>query len=133
MLDQNVTTLLATALGGALGLIGGITATYLTQALNSKTERKKFVREKCEEVYLLADQVKHWADNENLKWWCNYHNACDNMSPEDYYYESKIEHKPIDCPIDKLMMIAMLHIPELTTKAQALKNVVDTYQGFPDR
>jgi hypothetical protein len=54
------------------------------------------------------------------------------MSPEGYYYESKIEHKPIDCPIDKLMMIAMLHIPELTTKAQALKDVIDTYQGFSD-
>jgi hypothetical protein len=132
MLDQNVITLLATALGGALGLVGGVVATYSTQVLNNKAERKKFVRGKCEEVYLLADQVKHWADNENLSWWCDYHKASDNMWPEHDYYENKRELKPIDCPIDRLMMIAMLHIPELTTKAQALKNVVDTYQGFSE-
>lgn len=81
-MDQNIITLLATALGGALTLIGGIVATYFTQMLNNRDERRRFVREKCEEAYILADQVKRWADNENLKWWCNYHEEFDPGNPE---------------------------------------------------
>ncbi len=132
MLDQNVITLLATALGGALALIGGIIATYFTQMLNNRAERRRFVREKCEEVYILADQVKRWADNEDLKWWYNYHKEFEPDNSEIYLYGSKRILEPIECPIDRLIMIVALHIPELRTKAQALKGVIDIYQTYLD-
>ena len=85
MLDQNVITLLATV----LGLIGGIVATYSAQMLNNGAERRRLVREKCEEVYVLADQVKRWADNENLKSWCDYYEEFEPQDPEISFYGSK--------------------------------------------
>lgn len=42
------------------------------------------------------------------------------------------EFEPIDCPINKLMMIITLHLSELRTKAEALKRAVEAHQEFSD-
>jgi hypothetical protein len=128
MLDQNLTNLLLTVLGGALAAMGGIVTTYSTQALNNKAERKNFIREKCEEVYLLADQVKLWVENENDHWWQIY---LEQFEPDNEYLQMyRKDFKPLDCPIDKLMMIVTLHLPTLRTKAAALRASVVTYQDY---
>ncbi len=82
MLDQTVANLLATVVGGTLAIAGGIVATFVTQGLNNKAERNKFIREKCEEVYLLAEQVKRWVENENDKWWQDY---LEKFEPDNEY------------------------------------------------
>ncbi len=130
MLDQNITTLLATILGGILATTGGIIATFYAQVLNSRTDRKNFVREGCEEVYNLAHEVKQWIDNENSRWWCDYCESIDDVSIEVQIERSKLAKEPLNCPIDRLMMIVLLYIPEFRTKAEALKNVVNTYHHF---
>ncbi len=128
MLDQTIANLLTTALGGMLAITGGLVATVSTQALNNKAERRKFLREKCEEVYLLSEQVKLWVKNEHDKWWQDYTDQFepDNPIPEGY----RKEYKQLDCPIDKLLMIVQLHLPMLQAKAEALKASVNTYQDF---
>jgi hypothetical protein len=130
MLDQNITTLLATILGGILATTGGIIATFYAQSLNGRTEREKFVRERCEEVYELAEKVKQWLDNENARWWCDYCESIDDVSIEVQIGRSKLAKEPLNCPIDRLMMIVLLYIPEFRTKAEELKNVVNTYNRF---
>src|SRR5260370_5668585 len=130
MLDQSLLTLLATILGGILATVGGIAANYYTQVFNNRAERQKFIREKCEEAYLLADQVKLWAKNENHRWWQKYYEEFEPDSDELEMYRKELE--PIDCPINKLMMIITLQLPELRTKAEALKRAVEAYQEFSD-
>src|SRR6266849_743672 len=103
MLGQSLLTLLATVLGGILATVGGIAANYYTQVFNNRAERQKFIREKCEEAYLLADQVKLWAKNENHRWWQKYYEEFEPDSDELAMYRKEFE--PIDCPINKLMMI----------------------------
>ncbi len=127
MLDQTIANLLTTALGGMLVITGGLVATVATQALNNKAERNKFRREKCEEVYLLAVQIKEWVKNEDNRWWQNYY---DDFFPNAYPDSYRREYKQLDCPIDTLLMIVRLHLPELYEKAKALKKSVDSYQYY---
>ncbi len=130
MLDQNITTLLATILGGILATTGGIIATFYAQILNSRTDRENFVRERCEEAYNLAHEVKQWVDNENSRWWCDYCESIDDVSIEVQIGRSKLAKEPLNCPVGRLMMIVLLYIPEFGTKAEALKNVVNMYHRF---
>jgi hypothetical protein len=128
MPEQSFVNLLITALGGALAVLGGIFATYFTQVLNNRAERRKFVREKCEEVYLLAEQVSLWVKNENDMWWQSY---LEEFEPENEYIEIyRTEYQTLDCPIDKLMMTVTLHLPELKTGAEGFKKAVCQYQDF---
>src|SRR5216110_2491348 len=100
MLDQNITTLLATILGGILATTGGIIATFYAQILNSRTDRENFVRERCEEAYNLAHEVKQWVDNENSRWWCDYCESIDDVSIEVQIGRSKLAKEPLNCPVD---------------------------------
>ena len=52
MLDQNITVLLSTLLGGVLTTIGGFIAVYYTQRTTKSIEERKHHREKVEELYI---------------------------------------------------------------------------------
>ncbi len=51
-----LTSLLSTLLGGILTIAGGFIATYYTQQAFSKSGKKKFLREKLEEIYDLNEE-----------------------------------------------------------------------------
>ncbi len=72
ILDQNVTTILSTLLGGMLAIAGGFLATGFSQRAAEKTEKRKIAREKTEELYLLSNQVQEWINVQALR-------ACENM------------------------------------------------------
>jgi hypothetical protein len=58
MLDQNLTTFLSVALGGVLAITGGFISNYYIQATARKSEKRRIVREKIDEIYTLSTQVK---------------------------------------------------------------------------
>ncbi len=58
MLDQNLTTFLSVALGGVLAIIGGFISNYYIQATARKSEKRRMLREKIDEIYTLSTQVK---------------------------------------------------------------------------
>src|SRR5258708_24105618 len=54
MLDQNLTTLLSVALGGVLAITGGFISNNYIQATARKSEKRRVVHEKIDELYTLA-------------------------------------------------------------------------------
>src|SRR5712692_6160706 len=58
MLDQNVINLLSVVLGGILAIAGGFISNYYIQAMARKSEKRRIVRDKIDEVYTLSTQVK---------------------------------------------------------------------------
>lgn len=51
MLDQNVTTLIATLIGGSLSLLGVFLANYYTQSTSKKADKQKGIRNMIESIY----------------------------------------------------------------------------------
>ncbi len=64
-MDQ--TAILTTLLGGMLAIVGGFLGTYFTQIITSKTETKKFAREKTEELYSLINDLDDRASQQFVK------------------------------------------------------------------
>ncbi len=110
-LDQNVTTLLATALGGVLAIMGGFLATTISQRMAEKAEKRKLSREKIEELYLLAKQMEKWVKSKLLR-------ACEvedvtlhyNKAPAWMYNTVNTDES---CPIEKMDMLISLYLPML--------------------
>ncbi len=51
MLDQNITTLLSTLLGGLLTVAGGVVGSYYIQLSSNKSNKKKEIRNMIESLY----------------------------------------------------------------------------------
>src|SRR5581483_6798467 len=52
------TAIFTTLMGGMLAVMGGFLATYLSQYFAGKAEKRKLVREKIEELYILSIEIK---------------------------------------------------------------------------
>ncbi len=59
VLDQNITTLLAALLGGALSIIGGFTANYYIQSSSDRIQKKKEIRNLLEQIYKSTQDITY--------------------------------------------------------------------------
>jgi hypothetical protein len=110
VLDQNITTLLSTVVGGLLAITGGFLATSFSQRMAGKAEKRKLTRERVEELYALANQVKEWVKVQLLR-------ACDveeiklHRKTPGWFFDA-VKTEP-DCPIEKMEMLVYLYLPSL--------------------
>ncbi len=58
MLDQNITTILSTLLGGILTVVGGFLASYYIQAISIKGEKRREKKTRIEQLYMLTNDIK---------------------------------------------------------------------------
>ncbi len=58
MLDQNITTIIVTLLGGLLTVGGGFLASYYIQSTKNKAEKKKEQKTRIEQLYLMTNDIK---------------------------------------------------------------------------
>lgn len=109
MLNQNVTTLLSVLLGGALAIAGGFISNYYVQAIARKSEKRKTVREKVDEIYTLSTQLK---TSFFLRLW---HKSF--YKPEQYddiYLLSDKAARELKDIGERMEMLARLYVPSLT-------------------
>lgn len=125
MLDQNMTTLLSTLLGGLLAIIGGFLAIYITQFMANKAEQRQLVREKIEEAYILVNEV-----------------IASNRSYASRITREKLEPLQIDWQFNedfvnrtyvamhKLLMLVDLYIPELKQDFKDFASSMSKYMNL---
>lgn len=117
MLNQYTTVILAAiiaAIASLLGsLVGGVALPYFTHRLNSKAGNRKLIREKVEEMYILADQVSVWLTKQFL------------FLGSGFIQQPLPSIKPPedgDNPINRLLMLAVLYAPSLEKYVMELRN-----------
>jgi hypothetical protein len=87
-----------------IAVLGTLAGSMITIHAGEKTEKRKVVRDKLEEIYLLANQVSLWAEWKNDLHFCQY-----EYSPD---YQPPSGSKP-SCPIGRLDMLIRLYLPSL--------------------
>jgi len=94
-------SLVATTIGALAALLGSFGATFFAQWLAQKQDTEKKYKEKIEEMQELAIQVKSWVEFETYQWWL------------EYEHNSDREKNTLECPIDRLTMLADRYEPSL--------------------
>lgn len=110
VLDQNITTLLSTVLGGILAITGGFLATSFSQHMTEKAQKRQLTCQRIEELYGLSDQVKEWVKVQLLR-------ACEVAEMELHrdvpgWFFDAVKTEPA-CPIERIEMLAYLYLPSL--------------------
>jgi hypothetical protein len=110
-LDQNITVLLSTVVGGLLAIIGGFFATTLSQRMAEKAEKRKLTHEKTEELYMLAKQMQKWVKSQLLR-------ACVVEEVKLHYKKAPVwmydkVNTEESCPLEKMEMLVGLYLPIL--------------------
>src|SRR5712692_9952326 len=122
MLDQNVINLLSVVLGGILAIAGGFISNYYIQAMARKSEKRRIVRDKIDEVYTLSTQVKTTFF---LRIW---HRSKYTQQEYDkiYSFSDKAVRELRDIG-ERMEMLARLYNPSLTSDIleyrQKIKNI----------
>jgi hypothetical protein len=112
VLDQNITTLLSTVVGGLLAITGGFLATIFSQRLAEKAERRKVTCERMEELYRLSSQVKEWVKVQVLRA-CEIEEVTLHRKVPRWFFDA-VRTQP-DCPIERMEIIASLYLPSIGT------------------
>src|ERR1700682_4625774 len=55
---MDITNIITTVIGGMLTIIGGFLGVFLTQYINNRSEKRKLIREKTEELHLLINDIE---------------------------------------------------------------------------
>src|SRR6266478_4573987 len=98
MLDQSITTILSTLLGGVLAITGGFLATSFSQRMAEKAEGRKLARERIEELYTLSTQMKKWVTVQILRA-CKVEEVTLHRKAPGWFFD--VVSTEEDCPIDK--------------------------------
>lgn len=126
MLNQNVTPILPTLVGGVLAIVGGFLATYFSQKLASKTENRKMFASKIEEIYILSDQI-----NESLlvQMYHEYHDLKVNLKGNNSELLSPLDTiQKIKRICERTEMLIRLYAPSLIDDFETYKNFVEEFQ-----
>lgn len=116
MTNQGIVSILTTLIA-VIGTLAGVIITYY---FTNRMERKRILREKLEEIYTLAIQVKQWLDNEIKSWW-----SLIDPNAQSHPY------KDLSCPIEQLIMLVELYAPSLAEKAVRInKKVLELKQRY---
>ena len=104
--------LIQVLIGGLLTVVGGFTASYFLQSVARKVDKKKLIREKLEQVYILTIQTSEWIKSEMRQ----------TVAPIE---KEKTAEKN---PVDQIEMLIILYEPSLKNPMQDLKEKVDYYR-----
>jgi hypothetical protein len=124
------TAIFTTLMGGMLAVMGGFLATYLSQYLAGKTEKRKLVREKIEELYTLSIEIKskiYATTYFHKKIMFDINNI---IGKEDYIHDnfSVVQEK-----IDRIEMIAIIYnlkkFREIMTYCQKVRGCIADITG----
>ncbi len=111
MLSQNVT--IDAALIGAVALIvgsvlGGFVATFFVHVTTSKAEKRKVLRQKNEEIYLLTNQMEEYSTSRAFD-----QGTLPRAKYTEKYLTSGNNAFVEDNIVEKMKMIASLYVPEI--------------------
>lgn len=121
MLDQNITTLLSTVVGGLLAITGGFLATSFSQRMAEQAEKRKVVREKLEELYTLSNNIQEWVKVQVLRA-CDIEEVTLHRKVPRWFFDA-VRTEP-DCPIERMEIIASLYLPSLVATFTAYRKSV---------
>lgn len=103
-MNSSFIPLISVVIGGLLTIIGGFLGNYFTQSIIRKSETKKLIREKIEEIYNTAGEIKKWL------LFVEEHVAGATEPP---------------CPIDKMVMLVSLYVPKLKASTSDVRQIVE--------
>lgn len=109
MLDQSVTAILSTLLGGVLAITGGFLATTFSQRMMEKAEKRKLVRERVEEAYILSYQIKEYVTVQLLRA-CKVAEVTLHHNVPGWFFDTV--DMETACSIEKMKMIIDLYLPD---------------------
>ncbi|MGZ3609041.1 MAG: hypothetical protein ACXVBU_03155 [Ktedonobacteraceae bacterium] len=122
MLDQNITTLLSTLLGGLLTIVGGFLANYYIQSTSNKTEKRKEKKTRIEQLYLLSNDIRQTFYR------LEFNQVSDADWTSEFLRVNKVE--------SDMEMMVMLYVPELTevmyTYLKSILSMTATFEGIHD-
>jgi hypothetical protein len=107
---KDLVPILAAITGGALTFLG-------TSALQSRvreSERRKILRDKCEEIYSLSNQLDEWIE-------CMMH----EMTATQIGSASDQENASKPNPMPRLLMLTKMYAPPLASSASQLNEKAD--------
>lgn len=111
-------------IGSVVGAGVGFFLNYQTTRLTRKADQKKAIQEHIREFSTLALQVEASVKYENDLLWSLY-------ELPDSERERKVHERP-ECPIDELIMLTILYLPELKKDAIELRESIDKIRGSYD-
>jgi hypothetical protein len=124
----------AAIIGAALSIAGGFFASYINQRMTSITEKRKIVREKIEETYLLSNQVKIWFQIQ-LQRICEKDGIEETFANLPFWFLDSSTKEP-ECPIDRIEMLVGLYIPSLKKYSDYCRNCIlkmqNTQEAYND-
>ena len=95
-MDKDYIPLLSVIVGGLLSTLGGFFANFTLQSKSRDAERRKLIREKLEEAYLLSHEVIDWIQKQMKE-------MATQASGDDSH-----------CPIERVVMLVKFYEPKLT-------------------
>ena len=110
LLDQSITTILSTLLGGVLAITGGFLATSFSQRMAEKAEGRKLARERIEELYTFSTQMKKWVTVQILRA-CEVEEVTLHRKTPGWFFD--VVNTEEECPIDKMEMLINLYLPSM--------------------
>jgi len=111
MLNQNVTTLLSTLIGGILTILGGVIASHLNQSKTDRSERRKELRMLIEELSDTSYQLQV-LHNKILDRVISISNG--NITGNEKKIDIDETYFEIDRITAKMSLIILAYLPSLT-------------------
>ena len=110
LIDKEYIPILSVLAGGLLAVVGGFVANYLLQAASRRAEKRRLVREKLEEAYLLSFGVMDSLQNQMKR-----------------VVERDDNFAAVDCPIHRVSMLVKLYEPRLSNVVSDYSNNVEAF------
>ena len=115
--------------GSIVGAVVGFFLNYETTRMTRKAEQKKAIQDHIREFSTLALQVNDWVKSEQERLW-SFHEY------PAYIREKFIVSNQQECPIDSLIMLTRLYLPELKKEAielsESIDEVKESFDNFAD-
>ena len=108
--------LISVVIGGCLTSIGGFLSNYLLQRVTRSSDKRKYLREKLEEIYVLCDIVSQ--------------NNATKLKELTFSVENNVVIKnesSTQKPIQRLLMLLNIYFPHLKNKALALEKANENF------
>jgi len=104
---------IALLLGSVLTIGGGFIATFFLQKMTSQAEKRKVVRQKIEEIYLLSNRMEEYSITRTIE--------LVNLTKGEYLTKYMATGRYLleeDATVAKIKMMTSLYIPELKKQVE---------------
>lgn len=104
---------IALLLGSALTIAGGFVASFFLQRRANRDDKRKVVRQKIEEIYLLSNRMEEYSITRAIE--------LVTLRKEEYFIKYMAAGKYLleeDTTVARIKLITNLYIPELNKQAE---------------